>query len=47
MKTKRWREVLAERRTPAEIAALDRRVADAELHGDVVIAEPVVAAALP
>jgi DNA-binding XRE family transcriptional regulator len=27
MKTRGWREVLAERRTPEEIAALDRRVA--------------------
>ena len=34
MKTKRWREVLAERRTPAEIAALDRRVADAVAEMD-------------
>ena len=34
MKTKRWREVLAERRTPTEIAALDRRVADAVAEMD-------------
>src|ERR1700676_1014874 len=34
MKTKRWREVLAERRTPAEIAALDRRVAAAVAEMD-------------
>jgi DNA-binding XRE family transcriptional regulator len=27
MKTRRWREVLAERRAPKQIAALDRRVA--------------------
>ncbi len=34
MRTRRWREVLAERRTPKEIAALDRRVAAAVTEMD-------------
>jgi transcriptional regulator len=34
MKTRRWRDVLAERRTPEEIDALDRRVAAAVTEMD-------------
>src|SRR5260370_15336254 len=34
MKTRRWREVLGERRTPEEIAALDRRVSAAVAEMD-------------
>jgi DNA-binding XRE family transcriptional regulator len=34
MKTRRWRDVLAERRTPEEIAALDRRVSAAVAEMD-------------
>jgi hypothetical protein len=34
MKTKRWRDVLAERRTPEQIAALDARVAAAVTEMD-------------
>ncbi len=34
MKTRRWRDVLAERRTPDQIAALDRRVAAAVAEMD-------------
>jgi len=34
MKTRRWRDVLAERRTPHQIAALDRRVAAAVTEMD-------------
>lgn len=34
MKTRRWRDVLAERRTPEEIAALDERVAAAVTEMD-------------
>jgi DNA-binding XRE family transcriptional regulator len=34
MRTRRWREVLAERRTPEQIAALDSRVAAAVTEMD-------------